>query len=108
MIVQPPAGVAQVKAGKLRALGFTGAKRWDGMPDVPTISESGLPGFVVHFTWNAWYAPAKIPRDIVVRLQAEVHKALQVPKVREFFVNGGWEPLGRTPEALRTYVDAEL
>ncbi len=108
MIVQPPAGVAQVKAGKLRALGFTGAKRWDGMPDVPTISESGLPGFVVHFTWNAWYAPAKTPRDIVLRLQAEVHKALQVPKVREFFVNGGWEPLGSSPEALRTYVDAEL
>jgi tripartite-type tricarboxylate transporter receptor subunit TctC len=108
MIVQPPAGVAQVKAGKLRALGFTGAKRWDSMPDLPTISESALPGFVVHFTWNAWYAPANTPRDIVIRLQSEVHKALQVPKVRDFFVNGGWEPLGSSPEALRTYVDAEL
>lgn len=108
MLVQPPAGVAQVKAGKLRALGFTGAKRWDGMPNVPTITESALPGFVAHFTWNAWYAPAKTPRDIVLRLQGEVHKALQVPKVRDFFVDGGWEPLASSPEALRAYVDAEL
>jgi len=108
MIVQPPAGVAQVKAGKLRALGFTGAKRWDGMPDMPTVAESGLPGFVVHFAWNGWYAPAKTPREIVVRLQSEVRKALQVPKVREFFVNSGWEVLGSTPEELRKYVDAEL
>ena len=108
MILQPPTGVAQVKAGRLRALAFTGSKRWDGMPDLPTISESGLPGFIVHFTWNAWYAPAKTPRDIVARLQFEVRKALQVPKVRDFFVNGGWEVLGSTPEELRSYVDAEL
>ena len=108
MILQPPAGVAQVKAGRLRALAFTGSKRWDGMPDLPTISESGLPGFVVHFTWNAWYAPAKTARDIVARLQLEVSRALQVPKVRDFFVSGGWELLGSTPEELRKYVDAEL
>lgn len=108
MVVMPPAGVAQVKAGRLRAVAFTGARRWDAMPDVPTVSESGLPGFVAHFTWNAWYAPAKTPRNIVLRLQSEAYKALQVPKVRDFFVSGGWEPLGSSPEALRTYVDAEL
>jgi tripartite-type tricarboxylate transporter receptor subunit TctC len=62
----------------------------------------------VHFAWNGWYAPAKTPREIVVRLQSEVRKALQVPKVREFFVNSGWEVLGSTPEELRKYVDAEL
>ena len=108
IILQPPAGVAQVKAGRLRAIAFTGSKRWDGMPELPTVSESGLPGFVVHFTWNAWFAPAKTPRDIIMRLNAEVKKAMQVPKVREFFISGGWEILASTPEELGKYVDAEL
>jgi tripartite-type tricarboxylate transporter receptor subunit TctC len=108
IILQPPAGVQQTKVGRLRAIAFTGAKRWDGMPDLPTVSESGLPGFVVHFTWNAWFAPAKTPREIVLRLQSEVKKAMQVPKVREFFISGGWEPLASTPEELGKYVDAEL
>jgi len=100
--------VAQVKAGRLRAIAFTGSRRWEGMPDLPTVSESGLPGFVVHFTWNAWFAPAKTPRDIIMRLNAEVKKAMQVPKVREFFISGGWEILASTPEELGKYVDAEL
>ncbi len=108
MIVQPPAGVAQAKAGKLRAIAFTGAKRWAQMPDLPTVSESGVPGFVAHFTWNAWFAPAGTPRAIVMRLQTEVRTAVQVPKVHDFLVQGGWEPLGSTPEELDAYVKAEL
>ncbi len=108
IILQPPAGVPQVKAGRLRAIAFTGSKRWDGMPELPTLSESGLPGFVLHFTWNAWFAPAKTPRDIIMRLNAEVKKAMQVPKVRDFFVSGGWEILASSPEELGQYVDAEL
>ena len=111
IILQPPAGVAQVKAGRLRAIAFTGSRRWEGMPDLPTVSESGLPGFVVHFTWNAWFAPAKTPRDIIMRLNAEVKKAMQVPKApkaRELFINGGLEILASTPEELAKYVDVEL
>jgi len=108
MIVQPPAGVQQVKTGKLRAIAFTGAKRWSQMPEVPTVSESGLPGFVAHFTWNAWFAPAKTPRPIVLRLQQEVRKAIAVPKVHDFLIQSGWEPLGSTPEELDAYVKAEL
>lgn len=108
MIVQPPAGVQQVKTGKLRAIAFTGARRWSEMPELPTISESGIPGFVAHFTWNAWFAPARTPRPIVQRLQQEVHKAIAVPKVHDFLVKSGWEPLGSTPEALDAYVKAEL
>jgi tripartite-type tricarboxylate transporter receptor subunit TctC len=108
MIVQPPAGVAQVKSGKLRAIAFTGAKRWSVMPNLPTVSESGLPGFVVHFTWNAWFAPAKTPRAVVMRLQSAVRKAIAVPKVHDFFAQSGWEPLGSTPEELDAYVKAEI
>lgn len=108
MIVQPPAGLEQAKTGKLRAIAFTGEKRWDEMPNLPTVSESGLPGFVAHFTWNAWYAPAGTPRAIVLRLQSEVAKAMAVPQVREFFLRSGWQPLGSTPEALDAYVKAEL
>lgn len=108
MIVQPPAGVEQAKQGKLRAIAFTGGKRWGEMPNLPTVSESGMPGFVAHFTWNAWFAPAGTPRAVVSRLQAEVTKAMAVPQVRDFFVKSGWEPLGSTPEALDAYVKAEL
>ena len=108
MIVQPPAGVSQAKAGKLRALAFTGSKRWDQMPELPTVSESGIPGFVAHFTWNAWFAPARTPRPIVMRLQSEVRRALEVPKVRDFFIKSGWQPIGSTPEELDAYVKAEL
>jgi tripartite-type tricarboxylate transporter receptor subunit TctC len=107
MIVQPPAGVAQARAGKLRAIAFTGAKRWAQMPELPTVSESGIPGFVAHFTWNAWFAPARTPRAIAMRLQSEVRKAVQVPKVHDFLVQSGWELLGSTPEELDAYVNAE-
>jgi tripartite-type tricarboxylate transporter receptor subunit TctC len=97
-----------IKSGKLRAIAFTGAKRWSQMPNVPTVSESGIPGFVVHFTWNAWFAPRGTPRAIVDRLQSEVHKAIAVPKVRDFFAQSGWEPLGSTPEALDANVTAAV
>jgi tripartite-type tricarboxylate transporter receptor subunit TctC len=108
LIVQPPAGVEQAKTGKLRAIAFTGEKRWAEMPNIPTVSESGMPGFVAHFTWNAWFAPAGTPRAIVNRLQSEVAKAMAVPQVREFFVRSGWEPLASTPEQLDAYLKAEL
>lgn len=108
IVLQPPAGVAQVKAGRLRAIAFTGSRRGEGKPDLPTVSESGLPGCVVHFTWNAWFVPAKTPRDIIMRLNAEVKKAMQVPQVRALFINGGWEILASAPEELAKYVDVEL
>ena len=90
-------GIPQVKAGKLRAIGFTGAKRLTSLPDVPTIAEAGLTGYVSDAGWHAMFAPAKTPTAIVNRMHAAVRKALEVPAVRDHFLNGGYEPQGLPP-----------
>jgi tripartite-type tricarboxylate transporter receptor subunit TctC len=90
-------GVPHVKAGKLRALGFTGAKRLSSLPDVPTIAEAGLTGYVADAGWHAVFAPAGTPPPILNRVQAAIRKALDVPQVRDHFLNGGYEPQGLPP-----------
>lgn len=90
-------GLPQVKAGKVRALGFTGAKRLTSLPDVPTISEAGLTGYVSDAGWHAMFAPAKTPPAIINRMHAAIRKALEVPAVRDNFINGGYEPQGLPP-----------
>lgn len=90
-------GVPHVKAGRLRALGFTGEKRLSSLPEVPTIAEAGLAGYVADAGWHGMFAPAKTPAAIVNRVQQAVHKALQIPQVRDHFLNGGYEPQGLPP-----------
>lgn len=106
----PAASVAipHVKAGRLRALGFTGASRLASLPDVPTISESGLSGFVYDTGWHAWFAPAKTPAVIVNKLHAEIRKAIQEPKLRDFFAAGGYEPAGDTPMEFQKKLKADI
>ena len=105
----PPLIVAQhIKVGRLRALGYSGAKRLDGMPDVPTISEAGLPGFQMDNGWHALFAPAKTPGEIVNKIYTAVHTALQAPKMREYFTAIGYEATGEPPARFQKTFQADI
>jgi tripartite-type tricarboxylate transporter receptor subunit TctC len=97
----------QIAAGKLRAIGVTGMRRSPALPQVPTINESGLPGFEA-VTWYGMLAPGATPRAIVERLNAEVVRILQSPEVRERFVKEAFEVPADTPDQFATIIKAEL
>ncbi len=80
-----------IEAGKLRAPAVTTERRWSGMPHLPTVAESGYPGFD-SFAWIAYFAPAGTPRAIVDRFNAAVNRAQQAPEIRERFTEQGMEP----------------
>ena len=96
--------IQHVKAGKLRALGLTGTKRSPIFPDLPTIAESGLPGYEASI-FNGIMAPAGTPRDILVRLQAEIAKAVQNPELRSKYSSQGVElTASESPEAFAAFI----
>jgi tripartite-type tricarboxylate transporter receptor subunit TctC len=94
-----PPTLTHIRAGKLRALAVTGAERNAALPDVPTIAESGLPGYECSL-WQAIVAPAATPGAIVTRLNREVTAILNDPEVRAAFAKHGVEPEPGSPEAL--------
>jgi tripartite-type tricarboxylate transporter receptor subunit TctC len=95
-----------VKSGKLRAIAVSSAERASALPDMPTISESGYPGFTgVPFV--AMAAPAKTPKPIVNRLNADVNRILNLPEVKQSFLAAGTEPLVMTLEQLDEFVKTE-
>ena len=95
-----------IRAGKLRALAITGEKRMASLPEVPTVAESGFPGFEAS-SWYGILAPAGTPRQIVVKLNAEFLKALEQPEVRNSLIADGAEPVGDTPEQFAAYIRSE-
>jgi tripartite-type tricarboxylate transporter receptor subunit TctC len=89
-------GVPHHKAGRLRAIAFTGAKRLSSLPEIPTIGET-VKGYVADAGWHGVFAPAKTPVPIVKKLQEAIHRALQQPEINKHFVDNGYEPQGDPP-----------
>ena len=95
-----------VKAGKLRALGVTSMKRSPSLPDVPAIAESGVPGYEV-VTWSGILAPARAPRAIVLKINADIDRLLKLDDVMQRLGNLGVDPAGGSPEQFAAYLRAE-
>ncbi|MGE0311491.1 MAG: tripartite tricarboxylate transporter substrate binding protein [Lautropia sp.] len=96
-----------VRSGRLRALAVTTAKRSETLPDLPTVAESGLPGFDVS-TWQAVLAPAGTPQPIVERLNAEIVRIMAMPEVRQKFFGFGTDAVTSTPQALGKFLEREV
>ena len=107
MFVSNITGLPQVKSGKLKALAVTGAQRLALAPDVPTVSEAGLPGYEVT-SWYGIVAPARTPRPVVARLSAEVAKITREPKMKARLLSQGLELVGSTPEEFDAHIRREI
>jgi tripartite-type tricarboxylate transporter receptor subunit TctC len=108
MVFDPiPTSIAQVRGGKLKALAITSARRSALMPELPTVAESGLPGFEV-VAWASLFAPAATPKDIVTKLNAEVNRILQLPEIKEKFAALGAESMPMTTDQFALHLRAEI
>lgn len=96
-----------VKSGKLRPIAVTGTKRFAELPDVPTVAESGLPGFDVT-GWYGLYAPAGTPTEILRKVQADAARALNDPDAKEKLARSGNEPVASTPNAFKAFLNGEV
>ncbi len=97
----------QVKGGKIKALAITSAKRHPMLPDVPTIAESGYPGFEA-LSWQGLFVPAGTPADIVAKLNAETLKALTAEDFRDAFAKQGFTVAGSSPAEFRAFIETEI
>ena len=95
-----------VRTGKLKAIALTSAKRSAAVPDIATFAESGVPGYE-HEPWNGMFAPAKMPKTVVVKLNAEVARILQSPEVRKVFEHEGADTVGNSSEQFASVIRSE-
>jgi tripartite-type tricarboxylate transporter receptor subunit TctC len=102
-----PSVIQHVRAGKLRPLAVSGSKRSSVVPDIPTIAESGIPGYEVT-TWYGVSAPAKTPRAIVDKQNTEMVRALNSPDMREKLTGQGADAVANTPEQALAFIEQEI
>ena len=99
--------IGHIKAGKIRAIAVTTAKRSALVPDLPTVAEAGLPGYEAN-NWNGFFVPAKTPRPIINRLNKEIAAALNAPDIKEFLFKQGLDAAPNTPEQFAAYMKSEM
>ena len=102
-----PVSLSQAKSGRLRVLAVTSAQRVSTLPDVPTIAESGLPGYEAA-TWFGFFAPAATPRDIVIKLNADAVAGLNPPEVRERLAGQGYFVIASSIEQFTDFINKEI
>jgi tripartite-type tricarboxylate transporter receptor subunit TctC len=108
MFANASLALANIKAGKLRALGVTGRNRLAYLPDVPTLTEAGVPGMEIDAGWFGLFAPANVPAEIVAKLSSEIRAAMANPQVRERLQAQGLLPVGNSPAEFKAYVESEI
>jgi tripartite-type tricarboxylate transporter receptor subunit TctC len=102
-----PTVLQHVKAGTLRALAVTTEKRLAYLPDLPTIAESGFPGYEIN-SWQGVFAPAGTPREVITKINREIVHMLNEPEVRERMAREGADPVGSTPEQFSRRLATEI
>ena len=102
-----PSVLPLIQSNRVRAIAIGSLKRFPALPNLPTFDESGLKGYEAT-TWFGLLAPAKTPKEIVARLNADVDKALKGPDLKERFINEGIEPMGGPPEAFTKFIRSEI
>jgi len=102
-----PTPLTHIRAGKLRGLAVTAAQRSPSLPELPTLAEAGVPGFDVS-SWYGIYAPAGLPRDILMKLNKAFNEALETPEIRNRLTDQGWTVVGGTPEQFAAHTQAEF
>ena len=107
MVVTPLAAMQLVRSGRLRALALTASRRFDGAPDVPTVEEAGMPGFLFANSYGFW-GPRGLSRELVMRANAAARDASESPELRERLLNLGVTPIWETPEAFASHALAEF
>jgi tripartite-type tricarboxylate transporter receptor subunit TctC len=107
MFTVGPAGLPQMRAGRIRGLAVSTAKRSAFAPELPTVAEAGLTRFDV-FGWNGLLAPAGTPKPVIARLHDEIVEALRLQEVRERIATFGFEPVGNTPDEFADFIKADI
>jgi tripartite-type tricarboxylate transporter receptor subunit TctC len=102
-----PSLLPHVNSGRLRAIAISSLKRAPAMSAVPTFDEAGVKGYEAT-NWFGLFAPAKTPKEVVLRINAEVEKIIKGPELRERFVNDGLDPIGGSPESFGAFIRAEI
>ena len=107
MFDNAPSVMPHIKGGKLKAIAVTSSKRAPALPNVPTIAESGLPGFEAS-SWFGLLAPAGTPKDIVDKVSTQIQKMLQTPEMKERLSSQGADGVGNTPEQFAAHIKTEI
>jgi len=108
MLFDPiPSTLKHVSTGRLRVLAISSKQRSPLLPDVPTVSESGVPGFDV-VSWFALYGPASMPGDLVIKINRDVNNVLALPEVRKKFAEMGTDAIAMTPQEFAIYLNQEI